>query len=720
MNQRLLSKTFIKQHDQSDCGVACLASILQFYGGRKSLESLREMSGTAKTGTTMLGIYQAAQKVGFEPEGLEAGIEYLKTKENPSILHVIIDERLQHYVVCYGWENNKFVIGDPGKGIIELTEAELEKIWQSKTMLELAATERIEKTGDVKSDKRRWFVELIRMDANILSIIFALTLTISILGLVMAIFSQKLIDDILPNKNTDKLIIGMVLVTMLLFIKSGLSYITGFFAVRQGRDFNNRLIDKFYNNLLFLPKSFFDNRRIGELVARLDDTSQIQRTIATVVSGLLKDVLLFIVGEVILFMYSVPLGLFSLIAIPIFIGISYKFNKKVVDGQRAVMVGNAHKSSNYVNTMQGIDTIKADNKEKQFGDLNQKIYSFFQDKIFLLGRIGISLQFVAEFASVLIMIGLLSFGSYLVYIDTLTIGKLIAILSITGSIFPAFINLAFANITLQAARVAFERMYEFSAIRPEYVPNEIDITEKIDVETLELKNISFRFAGRKQILTDVNLTLKKGELVALFGESGSGKTTLLNILQRFYEPESGSILLNNINFYDFSIKDYRDKIGVVPQDVSLFNGSLVQNISLGDSIEEFEKCIQFCNEKGFGKYFDAFPQSYATLLGEEGINISGGQKQLVALARVLYKKPQLLLLDEPTSAMDRNTENFAIDLLNKIKDEISVIVVTHRVKIARRAEKIYILENGEINLNGDHHHLMKTDNLYSLSYKEII
>ncbi len=719
MNKRLINKSFVKQQDQSDCGIACLASILQFYGGRKSLEDLRETSGTTKTGTTMLGLYQAAQKLGFTPEGLEAEIEYLKQIKSPVILHVLIDESLQHYIVCYGWENEKFIIGDPGQGITEYTKQDLSKIWKSKTLLELAHSGKIEQAENIRSEKKRWFINLIREDINILSIVFVLTLVLSILGLVMAIFSQKLIDDILPNHNTESLIAGLIIVTILMFIKGGLGYIAGYFGIKQSKDFNNRLINNFYSNLLFLPKSFFDNRRIGELVARLDDTSQIQRTIATFAGGLLKDALLFFIGEIILFSYSVQIGMLSLIAIPVFAGISWLYNKRVVDSQRKVMVANALKSSNYINTMQGVDTIKVSNRETMFGKQNQSIYAFFQDQIFSLGKLGISLQFVAECATVLIMICLLAFGSYLVFQETLTIGKLIAILSISGSIFPAFISLTFANITLQGAKVAFDRMYEFSAIKPEYEKEKTE-SFKFEINKLEIKDLAFRFPGRKQLLKKANMQVAKGKLVALFGESGGGKTTLLSILQRFYEPESGKIKLNDKDFNDFPIVEWRNKIGVIPQEISIFNGSLLENICFGKTEEELKICMDFCNEKGFGKYFNEFPQGYGTLLGEEGINISGGQKQLVAMARVLYEKPELLLLDEPTAAMDRNTENFALDLLQQIKNEIAVVVVTHRVKIARHADNIYILQNGEIKAHGNHKQLMTSDNLYSLSYKEII
>lgn len=157
MRRNLIDKTFTKQLDQSDCGVACLLSILKYHGGNKSLENLREISGTSKQGTTLLGLYQAAQKLGFEVEGYEGNFEYLQELEHPVIQHVIIDKRLLHYVVCYGFENGKYIIGDPGRGIMEYTEPELSAIWQTRSLLELLPTERIEQAGEIKKGKWNWF-----------------------------------------------------------------------------------------------------------------------------------------------------------------------------------------------------------------------------------------------------------------------------------------------------------------------------------------------------------------------------------------------------------------------------------------------------------------------------------------------------------------------------------------------------------------------------------
>jgi ATP-binding cassette subfamily B protein len=236
------------------------------------------------------------------------------------------------------------------------------------------------------------------------------------------------------------------------------------------------------------------------------------------------------------------------------------------------------------------------------------------------------------------------------------------------------------------------------------MPESNSLEESVALDTrgfdLKVENLSFRFPGQKLLLVDVSLSVKPGEMIALLGESGSGKSTLIQILQKLYEPEAGYIELHGRKLSTISTSTWRNLIGVVPQDIKIFNGSLLYNIALSDNPNELSGAFRFCNDLGFDTYFNKFPQSYSTILGEEGINISGGQKQLVALARALFKKPKLLMLDEATSAMDRHTEKFILELIAKLRNEISIILVTHKTESARLADRIYLLENGTISMLG--------------------
>jgi len=715
MNLKHIEKTHTLQLDQSDCGVACLMSIIKLYQGNNTIEKIRELSGTNKQGTTMLGLYQAANKLGFTAEGCEADIQALIDHKQPVLLHVLIENQLNHYIVCYKYDEIKgFLIGDPGKGVFYLSISELEKIWVTKTCLTLEPNESFIKEKIEKNAQRKWFLEILKEDYKLLWISILLGVFVAGLGMAMSLFSQKLIDDILPSHNIKKLISGIGLLTILLLARVGLAILREFFLLQQSKDFNNRINNQFFGSLLHLPKPFFDTRKIGELVARLNDTQRVQRVIKTLASSLVIDVLVSIISLGFLFSYSWKLGLISLLSLPVYFYIIYRSNKKIINAQKEVMQSYAFNESNYINTIQGISTIKNDNKQAIFGKTNNLIFANFQEKIFNLGKINITLSWQSGLASVFFLIGILIYTSIQVFDKEIKTGELIAILGIVGSLLPSIANLALIAIPINEAKIAFNRMYEFSSIEKEKKEG-LKIS---GIEQISIQNLSFRFAGRSELFHNVNIEIKKGEFIAIVGESGSGKSTLGQILQRFYNFENGNIIINNKHqLSEVKLENYRNLIGVIPQEIIIFNGNVVDNILLG-ATETPENLIEFIENYGFDVYFNQFPQGLATILGEEGINLSGGQKQIIALARVLYKKPQFLILDEATAAMDRNTENFTMDLFQKIKTNCSIFFISHRLNMLKNvADTIYILENKTITHFGNHQDLINTSNFYSDYWK---
>lgn len=710
INEQLIKKTLVLQHDQSDCGVACLLSLIQYYSGSNSLEKLRELSGTNKQGTTLLGLYQAANKLGFTAQGNEANIQALIDHKEPLILHVVIDERLQHYMVCYGYKNNKFIIGDPAKGITTYTKEELEQIWTSKTCLTLTPNKYFVKKEAQNKDKKQWFLKLLKEDQRLISFSILLGLGIAILGMAMAIFSQKLIDNILPSKDLNKLITGIALVAFLLLVRVLFTALRDYFLIRQTKDFNNRIIDSFYSSLINLPKPFFDTRKIGELVARLNDTQRVQRVIKTVIGNIAINALVTLVSLGFLFYYSWQTGIIAFVSLPIYFVLIYSFNKRIINAQKQVMQGYANSESNYITSMQGIAVIKNNNKQAVFKKINQLIYGSFQEKTFNLGKINVRLSVFSGAFSVLFLITILAYTSIQVYNEKMLLGELMAILGVAGSLLPSVASLALITIPINEAKVAFNRMYEFASIKKE----SLGTIELMSFKNLVIENLSFRFAGRSQLLKDINLSISRNECVAIVGESGSGKSTLGQILQKFYSFENGAIIVNNeYNLSDINTKDWRKIIGVVPQDITIFSGNVISNILLGEE-DTTENIESFCKQYNFNEFIKELPQGYATILGEEGINLSGGQKQIIALMRVLYQKPQFLILDEFTSAMDRKTETFVLNLLNSLKSELTILFISHRLhSLPKIADKIFIVENGKTDLFGTHEQLLKTENFYS-------
>jgi len=292
LNIKHIHKTHTLQLDESDCGVACLLSVIKFYNGDHTLEKLRELSGTTTQGTTMLGLYKVANELGFTAEGVRGEIQALKEHGEPVILHFQIVKNNDHYVVCYDYDKQKgFLIGDPDKGIYYLNEDELEKNWVSKNCLVLSPNENFITTKEAIKSQKKYFFDLLKEDYKLLVFSVVIGVFVAGLGMAMSIFSQKLIDDILPSHKINKLITGIILLAILLLSRVGFMILREFFLLQQSKDFNNRINNQFYSSLLHLPKPFFDTRKIGELVARLNDTGRIQSVIKMLASNLVIDVL---------------------------------------------------------------------------------------------------------------------------------------------------------------------------------------------------------------------------------------------------------------------------------------------------------------------------------------------------------------------------------------------------------------------------------------------
>ncbi len=717
-----IKASFTQQQEEKDCGIACLLSLIRYYGGDNNFDELRRISGTSISGTTLLGLYQAAQQTGFDAEGCEADMEALLNHPSPCILHVTLAGNLQHYVVYYGkrikQNETTLLIGDPARGIVEMTIEELANIWQAKKCLTLLPNNFFVKKKANDKAKKKWLQQLLQNDYPLLLIAVALGIVIAALGLTLAIYSQKLLDDILPNKNYQKLYVGLALVFVLLLAKEGISFLRSYFLLRQSNEFNTRITDAFYTRLLHLPKLFFDTRKIGELTARLNDTTRIQRAISLIAGNLIMDSIIIIVTASFIFSYSLQSGLFALLCLPVFFALIYRNNKKIMQGQHRIMSGYAQTEANYISTLQGIETIKNHNKEILFTSNNKLLYQNYQGTIFNLGKIQIRLSFTINAFAAFILCSLLLYLSSKVFLNELKAGELMAVMGMFGSLLPSVANLALFSISFNEAKIAFERMYEFASI------TSTDSGEQ-KLETFQSicsEHISFRFAGKSRLLNDINFEVSKGEIIALMGENGCGKSTITQLLLKNYMYEDGHIFVNGcVELHNISTESWRRIIATVPQQIHIFNSTILENIAFEDSRQNSQKVVDFLTAYGFISFFQAFPQSYMTLVGEEGINLSGGQKQMIALARALYHRPQLLILDEATAAMDRESEQFVLHLLEKIKKDMAVIFITHRLHVLKYfCDRIYILENGVITSQGDHQNLLLTNNLYSRYWADLV
>lgn len=718
LERKLIERSFIRQHDMTDCGAACLLSLVKYYGGESSILHLREISGTTNTGTTLLGLYQAARKMGFDARGAEAnGIADLIKHGKPCILSVVTRKSLYHYVVCYGYDNDLFTICDPAKGVVDLTKHELDTIWTRKCLL-LEPNSSFERKEDIASRKKSWLFRLVRDDLGLLGSSVAIGLVLAILGMVMAVFSQKLIDDVLPARNITKLIAGITMVLSLLLAKVVLTALRGKLLITQSRNLNNRMIHFFFDKLLNLPKSFFDMRKTGDMVARLNDTRRIQSVIGTLAGDSIINALVVLVSVIFLFLYSWEVAIIAVISMPIFYWIISKNNSRIIARQQDVMSSYALSESGFINTINGIADIKSFSRQPAFLKLNESLYSFFQSKVFRLGGTQLELGIWTGISGIIMQVSIIAICSAFVINGSLSTGSLMAIIGITGTLFPSIAGLALVMIAINEAKVAFDRMYEIVDAQEENMTS--DKIVNLNVEYIETRNLAFRFVGRKRIFEDITLRFKKGSVTCIVGESGCGKSTLCQVLERFYEPEEGEILLDGKPAADIPLGQWRDIMSVVPQEIFIHNGTVLENICFGNIPESVDEVAIFCQKFGFDKFIAEMPNGLGTLVGEEGINLSGGQKQIIAFARALYKPCKVLILDEMTAAMDRKAEKRICDLLGQLKKDHIIIFVTHRLETVRTiADNIVVMESGRVMAQGSHSELMESDNFYSGYWKSL-
>lgn len=694
-----LKKLVVRQQDQSDCGVAALMTIIRWHEGIAFSEDIRIATGTNTNGTTMLGLYQGASEFGLDAEGYEMNIEHLLKQEDPCILHLLLEGQRLHYMVYLGYLSDKklLIIGDPAHGIKLMSSEELNSLWISKSSLILTPNKNFRQAKkSLSKEKRDWFIGNLRDDIPLLGISVVLGLFISIISLSTAIFSQKLIDQFLPNKHNLYIIFGLVLLFIVLLSRTLISYMRQQVMLQQNRDYNVRLTSFFIDKTLRLPKVFYDSRKSGDMIARLNDTQRIQQNIHYIVGNMVIDLLISFVSLIAVLVYSIYIGFIVIAFIPFIVWLIHSYTTKFVHGQKEVMNAYAMTENYYINTLQGITAIKENHAHNFFADIGKQIFTLYQNAMFNLGQHGNKLTTKIEMLASFITVVVISASVYLYYRDQLSIGTLVAIISLVSSILPAVVRLAQINIQIQEIKVAFDRMYDLTNIREDIVNEEM---AQYEFESLTLEDIGFRFKGQRKLFEKINIKIIKGQIIGLSGYSGSGKSTLLQIIQGLYDPEQGKIIINGKVEQSLKTITWKTTYATVPQDIKLFNGNVYSNVVMDKpcSLEDFHS---FCQFYGFDQFFERLSMGYQTPLGESGVRLSGGQRQILAFARALYKKPKLLLLDEATSALDAETESFILDIIQRLKSEqnMAILFITHRNVINKMADRLYVMENGCLHL----------------------
>ena len=689
----------VKQRDITDCGAACLASVAAHYKLSLPVARIRQLAGTDKKGTNILGLIEAANKMGFLAKGVRGEWDSLFIIPKPAIAHILVNEVLQHYVVLIKATDKHIEIMDPADGNIhKVLHEEFKKQWTGVLVL-IAPGEKFEVRNEkISTSKRFW--QLIRPNRSILLQSLIGALVFSVLGLSMSIYVGKLVDNVLPGGNLNLLnLLGLAMV-LIIVLRLFLSFFQSVFVLKTGQKIDATLILGYYQHLLKLPQTFFDNMRTGEIISRIGDAVKIRVLINEVSINFILNIFILIVSFSLMFTFYWKLALIMLIVVPLYVliyFISNKLNKKV---QRKVMERAADLEAQLVESLNSAGTIKRFGLE-DFSNLKTETrFVSLLEIIYKSGMNGIFSSGSSSLLSQLITILVLWVGAGYAIGSQITPGELLSFYSVVGYFTGPVTSIIGFNRTLQDANIAADRLFEIFDLEIEDEANKIELKPEM-VDDIHFENVRFRYGTRVEVFDSLDLTIKKGEITAIVGESGSGKTTLVSLLQNLYPLQSGHIRIGSHDLRHITNRSLRQIVSVVPQKIDLFAGNVVDNIAVGVFNPDMGKVIEICEKLGMTNFIEQLPHGFNTSLGENGANLSGGQQQRIAIARALYRDPEIIILDEATSSLDSLAETFVHNTLNLMHNENkTVIVIAHRFSTINMAQRIIVLDKGNVVQDG--------------------
>ncbi|MEO5891652.1 MAG: peptidase domain-containing ABC transporter [Ferruginibacter sp.] len=703
----------IKQRDITDCGAACLASVSAFYKLKLPVSRIRQYAGTDKRGTNLLGLIEAAGILGFQAKGVKGTFDSLSKIPKPAIAHVIIDGKLAHYVVIYKTGKRRITLMDPAYGSLQkISNEAFEKIWTGILILLLPEENFV--TGNKKVSNATRFWQLISPHSGIMLQAFFGALVYTILGLATSMYVQKIVDFVLVEGNTRLLNLLSVIMIGLLFFQVILGGIKSMFALKTGQQIDARLILGYYRHLLSLPQRFFDTMRVGEIISRVNDAVKIRAFINETALGIIVNILIVSFSIGLMFLYYWKLAVIMLCIIPFYLIIYFTSNKINRVWQRKLMENSAELETQLVESLNAVGTIKRFGLEEYANDKVETSFIVLLRSIYKSSVYAIYIGSGAEFITRIFTIILLWAGSYFVIQRQLSPGELLSFYALIGYFTGPATSLIGANKSVQDALIASDRLFEIIDLEIETDSlNKVTLTTEL-IGNIQFNNATFRYGTRTTVFEGLNLVIKKGSSTAIVGESGSGKSTLLSLLQNLYSLKEGNISIGGIDIKNISNASLRKCVGVVPQNIDLFAGTIIDNIAIGEQGPDMSKVLTLSHMLGINDFVEKLPDTYNTYLSEQGINLSGGQRQRVAIARALYRNPEILILDEATSSLDPVSEQKVQETLNWFKQGgKTIIIIAHRLSSIKNCDAIAVLHNGKLVEEGNHHDLLNANGFYT-------
>ncbi len=719
----------IKQHDITDCGAACLATICKQNGYNIGISKIREIAGTDKQGTNVYGVIKAAEALGFSAKGVKGDKNaFFSEFPLPCIAHVIVDGNLLHYVVIHKITEKQIVMADPGVGIVKLKPEEFfgeiyedgksPKYQWSGVLILLMKSNDFQKEEESKGLFQR-FIHLLLPQKKLIIHIFIASLIYTILGILAAFYFKVLVDDILPNyliKTLATLSIGIIVLNV---FKILLNAFRTHLLLYLSQKLDIALLLGYYRHVLELPMNFFGTRKVGEIVSRFNDASKVRDAISGATLTIMIDTLMALAGAIILYMQNAQMFGIAIIMVILYLIIVVTFNKWYQRLNRKQMEDNAQLTSYLVESLNGIQTVKAYNAERKANRETEIKFVKLLKSIFDLSWVSNLQSSLKIFVELVGGVVILWVGSVCVIKGQITIGQLITFNSLLVYFLDPVKNLINLQPQMQTAVVAADRLGEILDLEAEKGENE---RKKLCPDSLSgdivFKDISFRYGTRQLVLEDINLTIKKGQKVAFVGESGSGKTTLSKLLLHLYKAESGNILINDNNIEDIQIEKLREKIAYISQETFLFSGSILDNLSLGLDYATMDDVIEATKSAQAHDFINELPLRYETRLEENGANLSGGQRQRLSIARAMLKKPDILIMDEATSNLDAITEKQLDKTISEYSENMTTIFIAHRLSTIKNCDQIFVMDKGRIIERGTHEELKRLGGKYSMLAKQ--
>lgn len=705
---------FYKQLDSKDCGPTCLRMIAAFYGRRYSLESLRQRSAMSRTGSSLLGLSEASESIGFQTTGVKLTMEQLLEQAPlPCILHW----RQRHFVVCYDVKKTRkgyrINIADPAAGLLTYNEEELAKAWLSNPGQGIAL---LLKPGsqfndifeeDSSSASSKGLGSLLRYfrpyKKHLAQVLIGLV-AISVLQLIFPFLTQSLVDIGIAEGNIGFITLVLLAQVVLFIARLSVEFIRGWIMLHVNSRVNIALIADFLIKIMKLPLRFFDTKSIGDLLQRINDHKRIETFLTGNAINLVFSFINFFIFAAVLAYYKWSMLALFLLGNSLYLTYVLLFMKyrRSLDYKRFAQA--SEEQSNLIQLITGMPDIKLANCERQ----KRWQWEQIQVRLFKISLRGLAIgqlqQVGSVFFSQLTNILITFIAAQAVVTGDITLGMMMAITFILGQLSaPIDQFIGFAQ-SYQDASISLERLNEVHGRDDEdaHSVSKLDALPPDHSITIEDLSFSYDGADRDYVLNNVSLLIPSGKVTAIVGASGSGKTTLVKLMMGFYLPNKGTIRMGGTPLEMINPHVWRNSMGSVLQEGYLFSDTIAGNIALGDENINSERLHHAAHVANLMEVVEALPMGFATKIGMDGQGLSQGQRQRILIARAVYKNPLFLFFDEATNALDATNERLILDRLTTFLTNKTAVIVAHRLSTVKEADNILVLDKGRVVESGNH------------------